>query len=731
MQGEAQTVHGLFEQRAAIAPEATAVVCGGVRLSYRELDRRADRLARRLAGLGLGPGEVAAVALGRGADLVTAVLAVLKTGAAYVPVEPTGPDRTIRHVLADAAPSVLVTEEAHRVRLADSGERAVVCLDTADDTVPDRAQELEDGPPEVVVGGDAAACVFYTSGSTGLPKGAVVEHRNLLHSYRGWREVYGLTPADRFLQTATLEFDVFTADWVRALCTGGTLVMARRNYTLDRTAELAELHRLVVDEGITVMETNVYTARRLHEHLRPRGLELGELRLLTVGAEKWYLDEHLGLQRHLGPGVRVVNVYGVAEAAVDSTYFDPATLTDLPEHPERISLVGVPFPGNRVHLLDAAGRAVAAGAVGEICLSGPGVGPGGPRPADAEAGTGAGAGAGPDGRIHRTGDLGRWRPDGILEYIGRMAGGRVGSGTAGESPETSGAAGGSAADGVAVEVAAAEVEAVLRGHPGVRECAVNPLPAPAGTGQARAAAARAERPALVAYVVPHGGGSPEPAAVREYLADRLPARLLPDAVVPLAVLPRTRAGKLDRGALPLPAPREPADGPPRPGKTSRPSAKGGAGRGRTDAVGTSGAGWAVVTLMFAVPAWAVTDVFWPGSTDLQRVPNPWALLFGVLYAVEVLAFGLGAAFLLLGGPLMARQGRPPGITVLARFAVTWLLAAWWLQDNSYRTTRATDWPSQAALVYGFNVTLIVAALVLVRFLARRPVAAAGAGGAHH
>lgn len=709
MEGEAQTVHGLFEQQAALRPDAPAVVCGGVRLSYGELDVRANRLAHRLARLGLGPGGLAAVALGRGTELVVAVLAVLKTGAAYLPVEPSGPGPTVRHILSTAQPSVIVTEEAHRVRLADCGERSVLCLDTA---AAETAAE-ESAPLDITLPPDAAACLFTTSGSTGPPKAALVEHRNLLHSHRGWCEVYGLTAADRFLQTATLEFDVFTADVVRALCTGGTLVLARRNFTLDRTAELSELHRLVVDERITVMETNVHTARRLLDHLQPLGLELGELRLLTVGAEKWYLDEHLRLQGYLGPGVRVINVYGVAEAAVDSTYFDPATLGDVPAHPERISLIGVPFPGNRVHLLDAAGRPVPDGRAGEICLAGPGVGPGYPGLPDLTGARFAPTDVDPDGRLYRTGDLGRRRPDGILEYIGRAGDSGAPGTPAGE-------------DGTEpAEVTAARVEAVLRGHPEVRECAVSAVTAASG-GQ-RGTRHREPAAHLVAYLVGTDGAAPEAAAVRAYLAERLPAPLVPDAVVPLPALPRTRAGKVDRAALPLPAPRGAADGPPRPGRTVRPSGKGGGGAGGGTGA-APGCAWVAVTLFFTMLAGALTDAFWPGSTDLGPVPEPWSSLFEGLYLIEVVAFGLGMAFLLLGGPLMARQRRGPVVTGFARAAVAWLLAAWWPQDNAYRVARPHDWPAQAGLVYAFNVTLIVAALVVAVFLARRPARPTGPDG---
>ncbi|MGE7434332.1 amino acid adenylation domain-containing protein [Kitasatospora sp. NPDC001175] len=733
--GEAQAVHQLFEDHARRTPEALAVVCGQERLSYAQLDARANRLARHLAELGLGPGHLAAVALGRGPELLTALLAVLKSGAAYVPLEPTGPDPTVRHVLSEADPLLLLTEEAYRVRLTDASSRTVLCLDTSAQAIAAHPA----APLGIRVQGADLACVFYTSGSTGVPKGALIEHRNLLHAYRGWQSVYRLRATDRFLQTATLEFDVFTADWIRALGTGGTLVMARRNFTLDRTAEISELHELILRESVTVMETNVHTLRRLFAHLLPRGLELGRVRLLSVGAEKWYLDEQLRLQRYLGPGVRHVNVYGVAEAAVDSTYFDSSSLAEAPEHAELISLIGRPFPGTRVHLLDAAGRPVPQGRPGEICLAGPGVGRGYLNRPELTAARFVSTELDQGGRIYRTGDIGRLRADGMLEYLGRAGADAPGSGSADES---------------AAAAELAEVEAVLRGHPAVRESAVSRIRTASGElrpvayvvtgGPAAERGSAGDGPAAEGGPLggrPAADGVAEGWALRAYLAERLPERLIPDAVVPLTTLPRTRAGKLDRRALPLPAPREHtaqptarAGAPARAGSAkagvrSRGSAKAGYRPARTaggEAPSRHGTAAVLTTLAFGIAASALTDLFWPGSTDVTGVPSPWAVLFQLLYVFEWAGFGAGMAFLFLGGPVLQRvqPARPPQLTAWAVVAIAWLLLAWWPQDSWYRTTRATDWPREAALVYGFNVTLIVAALVVVRFLAWKPASAA-------
>ncbi|MEV8325610.1 amino acid adenylation domain-containing protein [Kitasatospora sp. NPDC056731] len=700
----ADTLHGLVELRAGQAPQAVAVRCGDAELTYGELDKRADALARHLAARGLAPGGRAAVALGRGTQVYVALLAVLKAGAAYVPLEPSAPDALLRHVLADAAPDLVVTEESHRVRLADAGPAQIVCLDTADLT------EEPSDPPGAPTGPTDLACVLYTSGSTGLPTGALVEHRNLLSAYRGWREVYGLSPADRILQTSSLEFDVFTADWVRALGTGATLVVAPRNLTLDRTADLAGLPALVAAEGITVLELNARLARRLAAHLaRSDAPQAGEpltgtplpgVRLLTVGAEKWYLDEQLGLQRLLGDGTRVLNVYGLAEAGVDSTYFD-AQGTAATEDGERVSLIGRPFPGTRVYVVGPDGTPVPPGQAGEIAIAGGGLGRGYLNRADDTRHRFVRADFDPDGRVLLTGDIGRLRDDGVLEFLGRAAH------VVGPVPFARKAA------VVSRVAAAARAEGRLRAHPAVREAAVVELELRPG------------RRSLVGYAVtaPDADGA-DGWSLSQYLAAQLPAGDAPEAVVPVPELPRTRAGKLDRAALPLPAPPKhtAATGSAKAGSRTGKGGGGKAGGGRSGTSDLPGCLVLGCVVFFSFMAWVSTNVFFPGATQLGAVPDAYHFWFELLYLCENLAFGTGVAFLFFGFPAVLRQGRPYRLSLLTYLSVVWLLASWWPQDNLYRLTDATDWPRETAMVFTFNVPLMAAALVVLIFLIRRPTA---------
>jgi hypothetical protein len=236
-----------------------------------------------------------------------------------------------------------------------------------------------------------------------------------------------------------------------------------------------------------------------------------------------------------------------------------------------------------------------------------------------------------------------------------------------------------------------DVEAELRRHPGVRECVVTKI----RTGP--------RKNTLVAYVVIRR--KTDPALIREFLsASRLRASQVPQAVIPVDSLPRTSSGAVDREGLPLPV---------LPGQAA-------GGKAASSDFGDASIAAAMLVLagFLALLAFSTTDSLWPGSTDLSAVPGPWAGLFTGLYVAECLSFGLGIAFLFFGDRWMFRLGRPRWLTTLAHLSVVWLLAAWWPQDNFYRLAAKTDWPRQAALVYGFNITLMIAAAVLVAFVAR-------------
>lgn len=241
-----------------------------------------------------------------------------------------------------------------------------------------------------------------------------------------------------------------------------------------------------------------------------------------------------------------------------------------------------------------------------------------------------------------------------------------------------------------------EVEAELRRHPNIRDCVVTEV------------RVSPSRDMVVAYV--EADGRIDPAEVRDFLiTPRVRASQVPKAVITVKALPRTSSGAVDRESLPQP--------PVQPGRLAGIKVPGGTAYG-------DGVFWALIafpTVIFGLLAYLTTGLFWPGATDLSIVPQPYAFLFGVLYIVECLAFGLGIGFLFMGRSRLRRMGRPAGLTTITHLAVVWLLISWWPQDNSYRLTAKTDWSSQASLVYVFNVTLMIAAAIVVVFASRERV----------
>ncbi|MFF2775422.1 AMP-binding protein [Streptomyces sp. NPDC058052] len=472
----------------------------------------------------------------------------------------------------------------------------------------------------------------------------------------------------------------FATGWTRALCSGGTLVLPARTAP-RRAGALGDLPAVVESERVTMLYVGPGAATDLRARApRPRNgatsrhdpyPALRSLRLLAVTGDRLHLDEQVALQGLLRPGARVLNVYGLAETAGTGAWFEIPHLARPLDAPERLSLLGTPFPGCAVDVI-----------AGEIHLTPPG-----------------------NGGAIPTGDLGLVREDGLLEFAGRIRD-RV-----------------TLPDGRALDPY--PIESALRGHEGVGAVVVTGVesrpggpsgtPGPPGVSRASrtSGAARTsgpDGPRLVAYVTPPAretdtqaqrSARPGVGELRAHLAGEVARDAMPRAVVRVRSLPRNRAGQEDRSALPLPARPDPT--------ARRRTAKAGGGAGGSDSGAPASCAVVWGTVAFGFIALLLTDVLWPGSTDLTEVPAPWRHLFRLLYAFEWLAFGAGAVFFLFGRPTMLRRGRGRRFTSLAHLAVSYLLMAWWPQDNLYRLAVKSDWPQQAALVYAFNVPLMLAA----------------------
>jgi amino acid adenylation domain-containing protein/non-ribosomal peptide synthase protein (TIGR01720 family) len=505
------SVLDLLEDRAARTPDADALVADGRALSFREMMDRARALAARLRALGVGPEVRVAVALERGADLPVAMLGVMRAGGVYVPVDPDLPAERIAYLLQDSGAAVVLTRSGLIGRLPSTPAR-IVAIDAAEENGASADVDLPKPMPQ------SAAYVIYTSGSTGRPKGVVVSHASLANLAAAVAERYALTAGDRVLQFASASFDVSLEEMFPTWAAGGAVVLR----TEGTPAAPGELARWAEAQGITVL--NLPTPF-WHEWVREMdergGAPPATQRLMVVGSDR-ARPEAFGAWARVGRGIPILNAYGPTEAAVTATVHAPAPDADpLAEVP-----IGRPVAGAVARVLDSRGNPSPPGIPGELYLGGAGVARGylGRPGLTAERFVPDPFATRPGARLYRTGDRARWRADGTLEFMGRTD----------EQVKVRG-----------FRIEPGEVEAALRAHPRVRQAAV--AAREDGRGQQR----------LVAYVV--GEDAPDAAELRRHLRERLPEHMVPAVFATLDALPMTPSGKIDRRALPDPAPAPAAD----------------------------------------------------------------------------------------------------------------------------------------------------------------------------
>ncbi|MGW7446232.1 non-ribosomal peptide synthetase [Kitasatospora sp. NPDC054795] len=500
--------HRLFEEQAARTPGAIAVRSEGAALSYRELNSRANQLAHLLRESGVGPEVTVGLCADRDVRLMVAVLGILKAGGAYVPVDLNDPAERRNGILADAAVRIVVATAP-----LDTGHR-VVELDAGLTVLAGRPDE--DPPAGHSAPGDAAY-LLYTSGSTGKPKGVVIEHRQLVGYTRAVVRRLGIDGPLSYAMVQPLTVDSSVTAFAPPLCTGGEVQLISRDVALD-AERLADW---VQTRGVDCLKIAPSHLRALQTS--PRFAELLPRRLLVIGGEASDWRWLRALQR-LVPHCRVFNHYGPTETTVGVLTL---AVADHPEAEWETAPIGVPLPGTRAHVVDAAGRPTPVGVVGELLIGGGNLARGYHRREDltAAAFVPDTLGGGPGSRLYRTGDIVRRLADGTIAFLGRRD------------------------DQIKVRgfrVALGEIEAGLKSHPEVRHAI---------------AVVREDVPGdrrVVAYIEPHGPGF-STAGLERHLRDRLSPHMVPQAMVTLDRLPLSGHGKVDRGRLPRPA--EPATAP--------------------------------------------------------------------------------------------------------------------------------------------------------------------------
>jgi len=504
-------VHEIFEEQVRRTPHAVAVVYEGESLTYAELNGRANQLARYLINRGVGPDQLVGVCIERSLGMVIGLLGILKAGGAYVPLDPTYPTERLTYMLEDAAPQLVLTQGELMGVLPDIKVEHILL----DAKLKEIAGHIAGNVSATDLGMTVQNLVYviYTSGSTGRPKGTEMPHRSMVNLIEWHRKCFGPFEGRRVLQFSALSFDVAFQEMFSTLCTGGTLVLLGEWLRRDARA----LTEFLITHSIETLFVPPLMLHSLAEYSDIISAARGTLQDIIVAGEQLRVTPEISNFFKRLNGCRLHNHYGPTETHVVTAL----TLTGDPDGWPPLPAIGSPISNTRIYVLDSRRQPVPVGVVGEIYIGGSGVARGYRARSDLTAGRFISDpfGADPNARLYKTGDLGRWRANGTLEYLGRND------------------------DQVKIRgyrIELEEVEAQLARHDQVKEAAV--IAREDSLGQKR----------LVAYVTSRDQHGPTVEKLREHLNGVLPEHMVPAAYVILKSLPLTPSGKLDRSALPAP-----------------------------------------------------------------------------------------------------------------------------------------------------------------------------------
>lgn len=494
-----KTIVQLFEEQAANTPDHTALQYEGESLTYRELNERANRLARGILSLGAGEGRTAAVLCERSMDMIVSILAVLKSGSAYVPIDPEHPIQRMQHFFRDSGAKVLLTQRKLKALAEEAEFKGVIVLADEEESYHADARNLA-----LPLDSEAMANLTYTSGTTGTPKGNIVTHANILRTVKETNYL-SITEQDTILGLSNYVFDAFMFDMFGSLLNGAKLVLIPKETVLD----MARLSRVIERENISIL---MITTALFHLLVDLNPACLSTLRKIMFGGERASVEHVRKALQTVGKG-KLLHMYGPSESTVFATYHP---VDELEEHTLSVP-IGKPVSNTEVYILDRTGNVQPAGIAGELCVSGEGLVKGYynrpelteekfvPHPFTSGE------------RMYKTGDLARWLPNGDIEFIGRIdhqvkiRGQRIELG---------------------------EIEHQLQTHDRVQESVV--LAVDQGAGDKL----------LCAYYVGEGDISSQ--EMREHAAKDLPAYMVPAVFIQMDELPLTGNGKIDRRALPIP-----------------------------------------------------------------------------------------------------------------------------------------------------------------------------------
>ncbi|KIO78672.1 hypothetical protein TH53_01890, partial [Pedobacter lusitanus] len=498
------TFQELFEAQAACSPDAVAVICEDSRITYKALNEKANQLAAYLrASFEIIPDQLIGVMVSRSVWSVVAVLGVIKSGAAYVPVDPEYPQSRIEYIIEDTKIKILLTDQADVV--ISKEDISVINLNELNEEL----SSFDSANPEQTISPANLAYVIYTSASTGLPKGVMVEHKNLVNIAKGWTSAYRLDTFEvRLLQIASISFDVFCGDLCRALLNGGSMVICPSQARFD----LESLYQLILENKINIFESTPALVVPLMDYIAEEGYDISFMEMVILGSDTLLLEDYKRILSNFKDQFRIINSYGTTETTIDSSFYEVSADDLLPVSNVPI---GRPMANTQYYILDHYQNPVGVGILGELYIGGSGVGRGYINLEEQSRDrfrvnpfiTG--------GRVYKSGDMARWLEDGTVEFIGRSD----------HQVKVRG-----------YRIELGEIENTLLKHEGVSQSVVLCRTDDQGEKE------------LVGYYA----GVADAVTLRSFMGGYLPEYMIPGYLVRLDTLPLTANGKIDRKQLPDP-----------------------------------------------------------------------------------------------------------------------------------------------------------------------------------
>ncbi len=500
-----KTILDIFKNQVETSPEAIAVVFEDKELTYEDLDKRSNQVAHYLVKEGVQPGSLVGICIEPSLEMIIGVLGILKSGGAYVPIDPNYPADRIHYIIEDSNAAVFVTNQENESLVKDKKEVTIIALDRDQEQIekePVTATKVSIDPKQSVY-------VIYTSGSTGRPKGVVISHTSLLNMALCWQKEYKLDSATCLLQMASFSFDVFSGDLCRSLLFGGKMILCSSDTRLD----IVGLYNLISKWNINILEVTPALATPLLDYIYENNLDFSFMNLLILGSDVCPVVDFKRLLSRFGTSMRIINSYGTTETTIDSCYFeakDANSLDGLVNVP-----IGKPLYNTSFYILDDAKAPVPVNVAGELYIGGAGLAKEYLNKPDLTESKFIAHPFKEGELVYKTGDLARWLPDGNVEFIGR------------KDNQIK-------VRGYRIELG--EIESVLASEESIKSCAVMLKEDIQGI----------ER--FVGYIVAEEDFDKK--KVQEYLKSKLPDYMIPDTWVVLDKLPITNNGKIDKKALP-------------------------------------------------------------------------------------------------------------------------------------------------------------------------------------